>query len=714
MENYSSPTRARLAALSDAGVFECLAAAVLRQANPLYRQLVETGTNADGKAVASPVDGLLLVPNSSPPHLVAIHHTSNAQQRLRGKWLSRAAESEGDLPKTARWAATARQQLPDARVTLVLTTNRMVPPKLYIEVQAQAAANGLELDIWDQSLLADHLDNSAEGQWLRRGLSLPPARMSVELLAELSARNLDAQPRFDNDGERIPRTLDGELARAAESARNILFVISEAGQGKTSAVQALLLDNAKRGGFSFVLPHQDLERSLTLASTFESVLRRLEPSLAEGCGAAAIALATPQRQLLFTVEDVNHAARPAELVERLAGWLRAERRPSEGNRPFEQALASWRLICPLRPQALDGLSEQGRRRVLGHALSAGPFTPEEGGAAVLRRANARGVTMTPMQAAEIAAAFGQDPLMIALHDPQTLAGPQSVMAEFVSGCLSRIPDQAKDRIGPSDFRVALFRLCCAMLSKRLLAPCWSNLRDWFTDDQQALHALNALASRRELIWRAPAGDDDDLMFRHDCVRDYLLADAIARQMQENTLSDGVLSDPFYAELAGAALASSREIDTTWAARVEAKNPLGLFHALKLSIGAGGPMCDAVLSSIRSWQANPGIHAVSQQHLTWAAAQALGTIDSPVVLELCKALPDSGWPIVEARFRNGDAVAGSSICYALEPGVSARWLDRLSGAASDSVSLISALQFGQVIVGSFMLESRHVLRNRFRN
>ncbi len=43
MEIEVNRTRARLAAMSDSSAFEALAAGVLRQAEPSYRLLVETG-----------------------------------------------------------------------------------------------------------------------------------------------------------------------------------------------------------------------------------------------------------------------------------------------------------------------------------------------------------------------------------------------------------------------------------------------------------------------------------------------------------------------------------------------------------------------------------------------------------------------------------------------------------------------------------------------
>ena len=104
---------------------------------------------------------------------------------------------------------------------------------LYLEVQKQAAANGLEVDIWDQTRLAHHLDTTPDGQWLRCRLGLPQARLSVDLLRELSRKSIDAQLLFDSDSDRISRKLDAELATAVNLAADLVFLVGESGQGKS-------------------------------------------------------------------------------------------------------------------------------------------------------------------------------------------------------------------------------------------------------------------------------------------------------------------------------------------------------------------------------------------------------------------------------------------------------------------------------------------------
>ncbi|HEX9867197.1 MAG TPA: hypothetical protein VGC99_01160, partial [Candidatus Tectomicrobia bacterium] len=75
-----------LAAITDEGLFERLAMAILREANPTYRSLVHPGMNV-GKTVKSPLDGICFVQGADPPHMIAVHHTITARSDLEKKWL---------------------------------------------------------------------------------------------------------------------------------------------------------------------------------------------------------------------------------------------------------------------------------------------------------------------------------------------------------------------------------------------------------------------------------------------------------------------------------------------------------------------------------------------------------------------------------------------------------------------------------------------------
>jgi hypothetical protein len=78
-------TTQAIAGSTDEAMFERLATAVLRAAEPVYRNLLHPGVNADGKTVMSPLDGIHFVPGAHPAH--SVHHTITGIDGLEGKWL---------------------------------------------------------------------------------------------------------------------------------------------------------------------------------------------------------------------------------------------------------------------------------------------------------------------------------------------------------------------------------------------------------------------------------------------------------------------------------------------------------------------------------------------------------------------------------------------------------------------------------------------------
>ena len=125
-------TGIELSQITDPGVFERLATAVLREANSQYKALVHTGVNAEGKTVKSPLDGICYIPNSNPRHLVAVHHATGPSIKLRHKWLNdpkkvktkkKPTAPEGDVIKTLKIIKAERSKYPTLSATLVLTSN---------------------------------------------------------------------------------------------------------------------------------------------------------------------------------------------------------------------------------------------------------------------------------------------------------------------------------------------------------------------------------------------------------------------------------------------------------------------------------------------------------------------------------------------------------------------------------------------------------------
>jgi hypothetical protein len=565
-----------LSEMTDEGVFERLATAILREADARYVALAHPGVNADGKTVRAPVDGIAYVANSSPPHLVAAHHTTTASAGLANKWLhdpstvkskkGKPTAPPGDLLKTAAIVRQERERDPTILATLALTTNQEPSEELVQDAHAAAREQGIALDIWSRSRLAHFLD-SPRGQWLRHSfLGIEQVKLSNELLTKLSRDSLHLfQPPGDNPDAWVDRAIDVALSA---TRREIVLLVADAGLGKSVASYKQLRSYVARGGFGIVLPHELIDSSPSAIHAIDLALRQLHPHLAPDAGADALTFCEPSLPFLIVVEDINRSGRPSELIERIASW----RAHSSGKEPG----ARWRVICPVWPQALFPLKDQERRHLDAFILSCPTMTPDESRAAVLRRATLSGQTISAMSADAIAEALGHDPLLIALHDFGQKPEPQSVIARFIDSSIQRTVPRAEYTV--SDYTMALRSLGQEMLKRRKLTPSWSDLVSWFGASDAITAMLRHLTRQGDIIRIASGGAADRLAFRHDRVRDALITQALAAHIADDTADDDLLGDPYFAEMLGTILVDTSAPDAL-VATIENVNPLALFYAL---------------------------------------------------------------------------------------------------------------------------------------
>jgi hypothetical protein len=217
-------TATALEALPDEGLFESLAVAVLRRAVPAYSSLIETGTNAAGRPVRSPVDGIALGFGGSVGSLLTVHHTTCSAAELRRKWLG----DSGDLQKAARMLAAERRRTPSATMTLVLTTNKVPSEDLVRDLGFHASSAGVNIDIWDRSRIVDILDNEPYGHWLRaKYLGIAQQILSAELFLDISIKSVAALEAtlLDSPAAWVDRKLDTRLKAACSHAGVSLLVM---------------------------------------------------------------------------------------------------------------------------------------------------------------------------------------------------------------------------------------------------------------------------------------------------------------------------------------------------------------------------------------------------------------------------------------------------------------------------------------------------------
>ena len=671
MENRE--TERRLAAITDQGLFEQLATAVLREQESHYHPLVHSGVNPDGKTARSPVDGITFVAGANPPHMIAVHHTTCKREDLENKWLHDPATVKprkggkptappGDLVKTAQLFAEQKRKMPNLRATLILTTNKEPPEALVRSVYTAGGAAGLNVSILPGSALAHFLDYDAKGQWIRsRFLGIKQERLSDELLYELSRRSLQIQSSDvpENSELWVDRQLDRTLEEAAN--HNVVFVVAESGLGKSVACHKRLAAHVETGGFGLVIPHQIIAEALSLEQAISATLRRLHPSLTSDAGSEARALASERKPLLMVVEDINKSGRPISLIERLASWSAQQEEHNQ--------TASWQILCPAWPRTLTALSEQARKRVNKLVLTASSFAPKEGAAAVSQRREQAGIPITRLDAEAVASALGHDPLLIALQDPTTTSDSSHVIQAFIESSLGRLAE-SRGEFTAGEYRQELRHLATTMLERRCLDLSMPDVAAWFGDTPSATKMLRQIARFGEIIRVIGSVSDERLAFRHDRVRNWLLADTAADLMRRDTMPEAVLTEPYFAEIVGAALVRD-DIPLVTIEQIRLTNPLALFCAMSVFGEPTNELHHAVLKAAEAWLDDEETHTPRHENLRWTARRALSECDASYVVSLVKRFREdrNDWWGLRARFRNGDFVAGLELCYLYQPGVS---------------------------------------------
>lgn len=464
MSQLLTDTRSKLSKIASPDTFEALATAVLRAAEPAYSSFVHVGTNIDGRAVRSPVDGIAIDTADGNRRLLMAQHTITARKDLRAKWLD---QTNGDVTKAQAILAQERARNSVQHGTLVLTTTCDPSEDLIRDVYA-TAGSALAIDLWSASRIADFLDRHPEGQWLReQQFGDPATRLSPSQMREIAAKSLaDYLPLVSRD-EAVPRSIDTLLVDFAIDGRGAGFVIGESGLGKSVALRRLCDEWLVDGGIALFLPHEFVEQASTIEQAIAHCLRHWSPALEIGCGHTALSFATSAHPLLIVVEDVNRSTNPRRIIERLVGWSTSKK---EGEKGLDGTLR-WRLLCPVW-RGNSGLSDtQLRDHVARRSFIVERFERAEAVAAIASRASAAGVSLTALQENDLAEALGDDPLLIGLNRDWSAPKPEGAIQSYID---SNIADLADGKFLRGDLHHALQSLCEQMVEARHLSGMGAN------------------------------------------------------------------------------------------------------------------------------------------------------------------------------------------------------------------------------------------------
>ncbi|EMK12237.1 hypothetical protein LEP1GSC066_3988 [Leptospira sp. serovar Kenya str. Sh9] len=670
-----SRTFRELAKITDPGLFERLATSVLRLGCPeLYSNLTHPGMNSKGRTVKSPVDGLSFVPNSDPLHMVIAHHSTVERDDLRNKWLldpknvkHRAKSSTptpGDVIKAIELFEKFKRDNPGTKATLALTTNREPDHLLHSDVVSFGKNKSISIDVWSASRIADILDNTPKGQWLRKEyLGIEQQLLSEELLHEISRKSLNKlNHATSSDDVLIDREIDSALDY---NLFPLVFLVGESGMGKTTIARKYLKRHVEGSGFALVFNAGQLAEKCSIEKAIYNELNNHFSNLEKDSDASVLDLCSPEKPLLILIEDINRVNQTQMIIDNLISWI-------PGSKKKERVRCNWQVLCPIWPEYLEYLPSQKRDRSLYITLSIQRYSQEEASSAIIRQGEYFNREVTQFEANRIAEELGNDPLLIDLFDFENTKVSPDIIDNFIEKEFALISLENR-KFAKSDYLSVLSHLAERMLSQRNLEPAWAEVRRWFPSESFQLARLSEIVWKGTVLSLVKSGNQEIVKFRHERIRSATLSIAIRDMLIFGQTDSEVFSDPFYAEEIGKAITDIQVKDEILEF-IKLNNPLSLFYVLQKTVVKKDVPNAGIVSAIKDFLKSEIGQSISNFSLRDQALRILENIESPCVTEIVGLFKERSFSYYFALFVNGSLSAGIQICQMLEPGVNAPWRD----------------------------------------
>lgn len=616
-------TAERLESITDRSAFELLATHVLRKEEPVCRGIIHFGINAKGETIVAQSDGFCPVPESDPAHFVWVQHTTTDRKGLMGKWLGEGKEP-GDLIKASTEAQQIRNDNPNARFTIVLSTNQRVPNplrdkkskednetspstfhdqadtdtekpepqfNLAYAIYKRAKELGVEVIIWEQSRYAAFLDSEQDGQWLRKEFLGTEAEMlSALLLSELSKKSLANYRReqFTDPENWVVRQLDTRLQDGVNNQLyTIKFLIGEPGFGKSAAAYKFLEQYIASGGFGFCIPEQVIEDAISLEDTLRQMLERLYPSLLSGEVSRIKEIVSSKLPFVIVVDDVNRAGNPTQLIRRLAAW----------------ATPHFLIICPVWPRFWLQTQELGNKPEI-DAIIIERMSETEAIQAIEKLFSHREGKISILNARQVAWKLALDPFLIGsfgnlLTDADmddVIKQTDDVVTRTIEKRLAEASQNSPYHYLKNEYQEALTILVAQMLKNRNLYPGWQEVKAWLRNSPNKLSVLRELGYHGEVC---QVTEDGRFRFSHDRFLDHFVLENLAVFLQNPAENKDVLFDPYYAEWIGWSIVRSPQ-DEVFLDEIYDNLPLALIVTIR---HIGTPTNDdhrLLVEKVRQW------------------------------------------------------------------------------------------------------------------
>ncbi len=637
-------TTAQILDKIESAPFEKLCGQVLRKMVPELVNLIPSGINSEGRTIRSLSDGFCFADRD---HYVMVHVTTNASD-LKTKWLYEGkakTKPHGDLIKGIEQAMKMREDNQHFRFSVFLVSNKPVSEELHIKVNEKNTKDFITVRIIEQRDLVSFLDDDPEGQYLRwQYLGISANRISESLLKDIVKENLKRYGKEIYLEEAYLATLSVEknvTERLGISSNCINLLTGSSGFGKSTLCFAIMHSVLEKERIAIRVKPVIIEKAVSLEDAILKQILNDYPNIFIQLQDISVFF----REGLIIVDDINSSENATALLDKLISW----------NLPRKNGDVC--VICPVWPRYLAALDNKTKKTEKYTVISLRALTFNDCVAIIRQRLINSPGSLTEQQMHSLIIDTGYDPLLLdfslnIISDSQQYSGniAREAIGRYVADKIQQVHHLYQYPV--DSIRRSLILFARAMLVNRNLDPHLDNIREWLNAQSDYYTIITKVAAERQLIFFDDVGK---CFFRHDRVRDHLLALAAAELIGDYALHAEVLADPYFAEIIGAAIAIGT-VPKEIIGKLIDHNPLPVFISLKyLQEEEYKNQLSVTVDVIQGWNAT-----IKTKHIptsvTMAIANTLISFDVLPIEKVTQEWPNSA-ELQLAKFRNGIWLSG---------------------------------------------------------
>ncbi|WP_114325130.1 hypothetical protein [Candidatus Colwellia aromaticivorans] len=663
MSNVNQTVK-KLSEFKDAAKFERLATAYLRSFNPnKYQSTSHLGVNPKGSTVKAPLDGFSVYVENGELGVAGLEHTTTDISRLHDKLLKDLSTvkpkdlakgptgNEGDLRKAINEINGYRSKYQDIKkATIALVSTFDPKPETILDAKTLAKENDIDLEIHGGTTIANYLDTTAKGQYLRKlYLAEKPEKLSLELLREITEKQIDDYSKL------IDVQLMVQRVTYQPVVSNHQFLVGESGVGKSIIAFNFFKANFDNGSAGIILSERIIDKSNSLEQAITEQLSAFENNLNDDAGATALDLCQHQLPFVIVIEDINNSDSPTKTLQKILKWIQ------------KNTSDKWLIVCPVYPNYVDSLKYDEKVKISEFTSYVSNFSKIEANEAVKVKAEKIGVELSEVEIASICSSLGNDPLLIALSDLSSETSAADIIENYISNDICKISANFDD-IYEDEVEELYEELVCCLLNNRNFNPTIKEITGWFKYSPSKLGSLKKLLKKGSAIYFSNKNGSNSLSFRHDRISLAMTAKIIAKDLNSQQKIE-YICDPFYSEAIAVALVKNllKQKSIDYLLR---KNPLSLFHTFKLTTTSSLIDTTYLIKKIEAWIVETNKDKLANEYIRFEAISILSRIDSECVIPMTTLFTNSSsnefW--LEARFRNGDLNAGLNLVSRHELGI----------------------------------------------